>query len=138
LASFVSESRAKDRISTWRRTHFDDLRSNTAIHLLIETGIRVGELVAIDRSDLSMTDACIVIHGKGNRQRLAYLPQQPLRRKLTHCLGQRGDVIASNDRLFVASDGRPLSASAVRRELRRISVRAGISRRVTRVHHRRR
>lgn len=121
----------KATMRSYRASGFDDLRSNTAIHLLIETGIRVGELVAIDRSDLSIADACVVIHGKGNRQRLAYLPQQPLQRKLTHYLGQRGDVIASNDRLFVASDGRPLSTAAIRRELRRISIGAGITRRVT-------
>ncbi len=110
---------------------FDTIRSRTAIHLLIETGIRVGELVAINRSDISMTDTCVLIHGKGNRQRLAYLPQQPLQRKLTQYLDRRDDVIASNDRLFVASDGRPLSTSAIRRELHRLALRAGITRRVT-------
>jgi site-specific recombinase XerD len=121
----------KAAIRPCRAPGFDDLRTSTAIHLLLETGIRVGELVAINRCDLSMTDACVVIHGKGNRQRLAYLPQLPLQRKLAQYLGRRGEVPASHDRLFVASDGCPLSTASIRRELHRVSSGAGISKRVT-------
>jgi len=106
------ESLRRAMMMSRHASDFDTIRSRTAIHLLIETGIRVGELVAINRSDISMTDACVLIHGKGNRQRLAYLPQQPLQRKLTQYLDRRDDVIASNDRLFVASDGDAKSAVA--------------------------
>nr|WP_297383276.1 tyrosine-type recombinase/integrase [uncultured Roseateles sp.] len=110
---------------------FDTLRQTVAINLLLTTGIRVGELVAIERSDLSMADACIRIHGKGNRQRLAYVHPKPLQRHLSQYLDRRSALGATNDRLFVASDGRPLSTATVRHELRRASQAAGIVRRVT-------
>lgn len=110
---------------------FDTLRGNTSIQLLLETGIRVGELVSINLADVSTADGCIVIHGKGNRQRLAYTPQRPLQRRLAHYLARRKRVRSESDRLLVTADGHPLSTCAIRRELRRIATDAGIARRVT-------
>jgi site-specific recombinase XerD len=110
---------------------FDSLRQRVAINVLLATGIRVGELVAIDRGDVSMSDACIRIHGKGNRQRLAYLSQRPLQRHLARYLDRRSALTTPNDRLFVGSDGRPLSTATVRHELHQTSQAAGIGRRVT-------
>jgi integrase len=43
--------------------------AHTTIHLLLDTGIRVGELVSINLKDLSLANACLVVHGKANRQR---------------------------------------------------------------------
>lgn len=118
-------------VSSPESSDFDALRTRTAIQLLLETGIRVGELVSIDVADVSTSDACILIHGKGNRQRLAYISQHPLRRRLVRYLDRRDAVRSETTRLFVTSDGHPLSTCTIRRELRRVTVDAGITRRVT-------
>lgn len=119
-------------VETHRRmSDFDTVRTNTIIHLLMETGIRVGELVAIERKDLSMADACVLIHGKGNRQRLAYIAQRSLRQALKRYLELRSAIGISADHLFVTSNGRPLSTAAVRRELHQFARNAGLTRRVT-------
>ncbi|MDQ0625843.1 tyrosine-type recombinase/integrase [Paraburkholderia graminis] len=110
---------------------FDAIRRKTAIHLLLDTGIRVGELVAIGLTDLSLASGSLIIHGKGNRQRLVYLLQKPLYRKMEKYLASRQSVQASSDRLFVSTVGRPISTVTVRAELRRISRAAGIARHVT-------
>lgn len=110
---------------------FDAVRRKTAIHVLLDTGIRVGELVAIGLTDVSLANGSLVIHGKGNRQRLVYLLQKPLYRKMEKYLASRQSVQASSDRLFVSTAGRPISTVTVRAELRRISRAAGIARHVT-------
>ncbi|WP_186164025.1 tyrosine-type recombinase/integrase [Burkholderia gladioli] len=110
---------------------FDAIRSKIAVHLLLDTGIRVGELVAIDLTDVSLASGSLVIHGKGNRQRLVYLLQKPLYRKMEKYLAYRQSVQASSERLFVSAGGRPISTVSVRAELRRISRAAGIARHVT-------
>lgn len=110
---------------------FDAIRSKTAVHLLLDTGIRVGELVAISLTDVSLASGSLVIHGKGNRQRLVYLLQKPLYRKMEKYLAYRQSVQTSSDRLFVSPRGKPISTVTVRAELRRISRTAGIARHVT-------
>jgi len=110
---------------------FDTIWAKTAIHLLLDTGIRVGELVAINIRDLSLTDSCLVIQGKGNRQRLVYLLQKPLFRKIEQYLAWRISLSTCNEKLFVTTDGRTVSPPKIREVLRGISKEAGISKRVT-------
>ena len=110
---------------------FDTVRAKTAIHLLLDTGIRVGELVTINLKDLSITDSCLVIQGKGNRQRLVYLLQKPLFRKIEQYLTWRNSLSTDSEKLFVTFDGKTLSTQKIRQILRGISKEAGISKRVT-------
>ena len=42
------------------------------IDLLASTGMRVGELVALNRDDINFTERECVVSGKGNKQRLVY------------------------------------------------------------------
>lgn len=110
---------------------FDAIRKKTAIHLLLDTGIRVGELAAIGLRDLSLANGSLLIQGKGNRQRLVYLLQKPLRRKVERYLAYRQAIPTASDRLFVSTNGKPIGPAAVRAELRGVSRAAGIARHVT-------
>lgn len=114
-----------------RTDGFTQVRDKTAAQLLLDTGIRVGELVAIGLTDLSLADGCIVIHGKGNRQRLVYLSQRSLVRKIEQYLAWRSSLPTYCERLFVAADGSAIATPVVRAGLRRIAQAAGISRHVT-------
>lgn len=110
---------------------FEEVRDKTTIHLLLATGIRVGELTAIRLADLSLTDGCLVIHGKGNRQRLVYLLEKPLQRKIVQYLAWRAGIDTNSEKLFISSAGRPMRPPNVRVALKRIARRAGIVRHVT-------
>ena len=114
-----------------RSIDFDALRRTTAIQLLLETGVRVGELVAIDLNDVSIPDGRIVIHGKGNRQRLAYIYSPTLMSRLTCYVNRRRNCKAACTRLLVSPNGQPLSTAAIRRDLQDVCTSAGIVRRVT-------
>lgn len=114
-----------------RTDGFTDVRDKTAVQLLLETGIRVGELVAIDLTDLSLASGCILIHGKGNRQRMVYLSHRSLVRKIEQYLTWRSSLPTCSEKLFVASDGRAIATPVVRAGLRRIAHGVGISRHVT-------
>ena len=114
-----------------RTDNFDIVRGKTAIHLLLDTGIRVGELVAINLNDLSLANGCLVINGKGNRQRLVYLLQKPLYRKIEQYLTRRNSVSTCTEKLFVTSGGSAISTPNVRVVLRDIAKKAGIAKHVT-------
>ncbi len=110
---------------------FDQIRRATAIQLLLETGIRVGELVSISCEDVSLGDKAIVIHGKGDRQRLVYLYERTLLRLLTRYIERRTRIRTEHQRLFVAACGTPMTTAQIRRELRAMAGTAGLVRHVT-------
>ena len=54
------------------RDNCEDIRDLAMIDLLASTGMRVGELVALNRDDINFTERECVVSGKGNKQRLVY------------------------------------------------------------------
>lgn len=110
-----------------KRDDFNSLCWKTAIHLLLDTGIRVGELANIRIDDLSLPDRCLKVRGKGNRQRLVYLLSAPLYRSLVRYVSKREKVEAHSEGLFVTESGLRLTPQRVRASLHEIAVTAGIS-----------
>lgn len=117
--------------ATPRVDGFERIRDKLAVQLMLDTGIRVGELISINLADVSLASQWIVIHGKGNRQRLVYLLRRSLVRSIEQYLTWRDSLLISTERLFVSLEGHAVSAPQVRVGLRKIAKEAGISRRVT-------
>jgi integrase/recombinase XerD len=114
-----------------RGDNHDTLCEKTAVQLLLDTGIRVGELASIRLNDLSLSDQCMRIHGKGNRQRLVYLLSPSLHKAISRYLPLRQKIETASDRLFVTQEGKELTPPKVRVSLKAISTRAGIQRHIT-------
>lgn len=88
------------------RQTFTGLRDYTLMLLLIETGVRVSEVIKIDLVDVHMKDGEVLIHGKGAKQR--FVPfQAKFRRALQHYLEVRG--AAPSDAVFVTVQGERIS-----------------------------
>lgn len=54
------------------RDHCGNARDLAMIELLTSTGIRVGELVKLNRSDVDFESRECIVFGKGNKQRKVY------------------------------------------------------------------
>jgi site-specific recombinase XerD len=101
----------------------------TIVRLMVGTGMRVGELCKLKLDDLSPDGAVLRIHGKGARDRVAYVTDPGLRRDLQRLVEQRRKSGAAA--LFVNRYGAHLRPQSVRSKLRRLAKEAGLSRRVT-------
>ncbi len=80
------------------RDHCTELRDLAMIDVLASTGIRVGELVRINRGDLDMDGRECLVLGKGNKQRKVYFDART-KIHLQRYLESRTD---DNDALFVS------------------------------------
>ena len=80
------------------RDHCTELRDLAMIDVLASTGIRVGELVRINRSDLDMDERECIVLGKENKQRKVYFDART-KIHLQRYLESRTD---DNDALFVS------------------------------------
>lgn len=111
-------------------------RDKLIVRLLADTGIRVGELIGVVRSDLVLQgrDRYLKVRGKGDKERLVPIPRlyERLRRYLER--GRPRD--AGTERIFVGlkrrpgGDYGPLSESGVQQMVRTLASEAGLEKRV--------
>ena len=79
------------------RDHCDSLRDLAVIDLLASSGMRVGEMVLLNRDDINFNDRECVVFGKGNKERLVYFDART-KIHMQNYLDSRKD---SNPALFV-------------------------------------
>lgn len=97
-------------------------RDLAIIDLLASTGMRVGELVRLNRDDIDFNERECLVMGKGNKQRKVYFDARA-KLHLQHYLNERDDNCPA---LFVASSGRAhrLTIGAIESRLRCLGRRA--------------
>jgi len=96
--------------------------------LLIDTGIRVSELVNIKMSDVGFTQGLIKVTGKGQKQRL--VPFSSITRKaiLKYEFGSRAKLSSvESDYLFPQKYGDHISIGSVQQALRRLAEKVGLT-----------
>jgi integrase/recombinase XerD len=108
-----------------------ETRSSTAVRLMIATGIRVGELCKLRVDDVSPDGRSFRIHGKGARDRVAYVSDVELRADLEKLVRWHRANGSAGGNLFLNRRGLPMKPQSVRSELRRYSTRTGAARRIT-------
>jgi integrase/recombinase XerC len=105
-----------------RRQRLHELRDRALVELLYGTGIRVGELVALDVRDLDLHSGEVRVLGKGNKERVVPLPALA-RQALDAWLAERRHPGVLGEPLFISlrarkePEPRRLGARDVRRVL---------------------
>jgi len=123
-----TESYVKDTLSDEDLEKMRDcsssLRDLAMLDLLISTGIRVGELVGINRNDLNFHERQCVVFGKGNKERLVYFNARA-KIHLEAYLRERTD---DNPALFVSLHApfERLQISGVERRIKLLGAKARI------------
>jgi len=110
---------------------YRSLRNRALVELLFATGMRVGEVSALDIGDLSMDDGVFKVKGKGGRARLAFTVDGITLQVQKHHLGKRMRIESNSSALFLNSSGNRLSTQGIANVIRGVKVRAGIERHVT-------
>ncbi|HCJ52529.1 MAG TPA: hypothetical protein DIS62_05330 [Candidatus Kerfeldbacteria bacterium] len=109
-------------------------RDKAILEMLFSTGLRVSELVSLQRDSVNLKKDEFTVRGKGGKLRVVFLSNQSKywikqyldgRNDVTKYLFVRHDRAAGND------DVKPLSARSVQRLVERYAKIAGITKRVT-------
>ena len=93
----IKETYTDETLETMR-DHCDSLRDLALIDMLASTGMRVGELVLLNREDINFEERECVVFGKGSKERMVYFDART-KIHLQNYLVQRTD---SNNALFVS------------------------------------
>lgn len=104
-------------------------RDRAWLELLYATGMRVGELVALNLSDLDLLEGHVRIMGKGKKMRIAPLTSKAID-ALKKYLAVRGELTSpeSGDALWLNARGGRLTARSVARLLDKYVIKTGLLR----------
>lgn len=101
-----------------------ELRHRAMIFLLLDTGLRVTELISLNITHFSRANACILVFGKGDKERQLFMsPKTTL--SLWQYLTVRTDP-HPHQPLFITHTGNRLNRDNVRHTLSRIGDNAGV------------
>ena len=104
-------------------------RDRALFELLYSSGLRLAEVIGLDRADLNLADASARVTGKGNKTRIVPVGSRA-RAALADWLTLRETLAGACPALFVSRRGGRLSPRAVQQRLRHWADRQGIDRRV--------
>ena len=95
-------------------TH-EGIRDRAILEMLYSSGIRVGELCSLKMQDVHKEQSCLVVFGKGSKERLAFLGEPALRALEKYLTEGRPKLQKSiqTESLFLSSRGTPLSVRSV-------------------------
>lgn len=85
----IKETYTDEALETMR-DHCDSLRDLALIDMLASTGMRVGELVLLNRDDINFEERECVVFGKGSKERMVYFDART-KIHLQNYLAQRTD-----------------------------------------------
>lgn len=130
LPAFVPESRMAGIVGDCE-TESDDFTTtrNALIILMLYTcGLRLAELVGIDRGDFSADYASLRVRGKGDKQRIVPILEFVREKILSYLdlIARQNICISAEKALFLTHKGKRISRSAVYRTVQEELARAGV------------
>lgn len=135
LPVFVPESRMAEVVADCdeaaagaAESAFTAERNALVVLLLYTCGLRLAELVAIDRTDFRADFRSLVVHGKGGKERTVPLLEFVREKILSHLetIDRQNICICGEKALFLTEKGERISRSTVYRLVRRELARAGV------------
>jgi len=100
--------------------------TNLMLRLLIVTGMRIGEITALNIHSVFNSDTKILVIGKGNRERVVHVSNSRLQLDFQRFVAWRRQTDEPNSHLFPNLYGERLTPNTFRKRLRKISAAAEI------------
>ncbi|KYC54329.1 MAG: putative tyrosine recombinase XerC-like protein [Candidatus Methanofastidiosum methylothiophilum] len=104
----------------------DKLRDKCIIRILYSTGLRVSELVKLNKNDIK-TESIHVVSGKGSKDRIVFVDSKT-REMIEEYLSQRKD---NNEALFISTHDERISPRTIQWTIKKYAKECGIDKKVT-------
>jgi integrase/recombinase XerD len=127
LISIMTVDHVKQLLKTLDKNTSLGIRNYLILILLLDTGLRIGELVNIKLSDIDTVQGSIRVTGKGQKQRFTFFSKY-VRKELNKYLKNIRTTLCqvNSPYLFPEKDGGHLAINAIQQALRRIKQKAGL------------
>jgi integrase/recombinase XerD len=112
-------------------SYYRVLRNLGLVDLLFATGMRVGEVSALDLKDFVVQEGVFRVQGKGGRDRLAFAVDQKTLQIQREHLESRRQIETESPALFLNASGKRLSTQGIANVISQLRQEAGIERHIT-------
>lgn len=109
------------------RWHPKSDRNQAIIELLVSSGMRIGELVKLNRDDIDMINRKIRVFGKGNKERIVFFGQTAKFCLKKYLMTRKDD----NNALLINKYGERLTIRSIEMQIKDEAEKAGIKNKVT-------
>lgn len=130
LPNYLSLNEAKQLLQLYSTsTKTNQVRDNAILHLLLNCGLRVSEIVNLNISDFNFNNNTFIIFGKGNKERIGYI-NDSTKKALQKYLDIRKDLnekLSKNkNALFLSSYKTRITTRGVRKTIKIAYEKSGI------------
>jgi site-specific recombinase XerD len=129
VISTLSDEEIVSIFRTFNLTINSEVRNQTIFMLLLDTGLRIGELVNLKIEDVNLSDGLLKVMGKGKKERIVPIgsnAQRALQRYLFRNRPKPDHPGIEN--VFLSVHGQPLTENSMKLAFARIADRSGVLR----------
>lgn len=133
IPTFLSLDEIKNLLSVFDETKTAEYRDKTMVLVMYSAGLRVSELINLEKRSINFEEKLITLKGKGNKERFVPLNDIALE-YLNNYLSQNKNnkVFSKSKYLFInKKDGKPLTRQYFFVELNKYAKRAGIDKKIS-------
>ena len=133
IPTFLSIDEIKNLLSVFNETKPTEYRDKTMVLVMYSAGLRVSELINLEKRSINFEEKLITLKGKGNKERfvpLNYIALEYLNNYLSQ--NKNNKVFSKSKYLFInKKDGKPLTRQYFFVELNKYAKRAGIDKKIS-------
>lgn len=133
IPTFLSIDEIKNLLSVFDETKPTEYRDKTMVLVMYSAGLRVSELINLEKRSINFEEKLITLKGKGNKERfvpLNYIALEYLNNYLSK--NKNNKVFSKSKYLFInKKDGKPLTRQYFFVELNKYAKRAGIDKKIS-------
>ena len=133
IPTFLSIDEIKNLLSVFDETKPTEYRDKTMVLVMYSAGLRVSELISLEKRSINFEEKLITLKGKGNKESfvlLNYIDLEYLNNYLSQ--NKNNKVFSKSKYLFInKKDGKPLTRQYFFVELNKYAKRAGIDKKIS-------
>jgi len=129
VVSTLSDEEIKAILNTFSTTSPSEARNRTIFMILLDTGLRIGELVNLKLGDTHMDEGLMKVMGKGKKERIVPIGNNAQRALQRYLFRYRPKPAHTGlDNVFLSINGNPLTENSIKLMFTRLAQRAGVNR----------
>ena len=132
LPKYLNYNDIEKLLTAYDINNYLGIRNSLILEMLYSTGIRVGEIVNIELSNVSIIDKTIKISGKGNKERIVYFGSRCLELFKLYLKNSYNKLNVNNLKyLFLSKTGKKISDREIRKIVDDAAIIAGIDMKIS-------
>ena len=129
IVTTLSDQEIESIINTLSPINPSEARNQTIFMILLDSGLRIGELVNLKMGDVHMDDGFLKVMGKGKKERIVPIGRSAQRALQRYFFRYRSNpTLPGVDNAFLSIHGKPLTENSIKLMFARLAQRSGVQR----------